>query len=332
MPPITRKGQYCAPGRGKHGHSCFTLPELRRIASTWNRTHPESSIPVHRHRSGGELWHDIDNKMKSECNNEICWTESSSLVHANPDLRRDVTKQSFRPVAPISWRTNPTEWLSTLDIHAVMKQYEYANTKFKFIGAVPVDFASPHDSGRMGQCVVQELCSINVKNWLKRGIHRMGIVFNMDAHDEPGSHWTSLYTDFDANIVLYYDSFGDRAPPEVQVLMRTLSKQLETFHDTAATMRINEQRHQFQNTECGIYSMYFIVSMLQYRNAGYENVIDAYTSFMQDGLTDKQMTRYRKVFFRTLYDSTTKEPSRRLVGGGRSRKRTRSHKRLKRKS
>lgn len=332
MPQATRKGQYCAPGRGRHGQSCFTLPELRRIASTWNRAHPESSIPVHQHRSGGSLWQDIDNKMKSECNNEICWTESSSLVQAHPELRREVAKQSFRPVAPVSWRTNPQEWLSTLDIQAVMKQYEHADTQFKFIGAVPIDFASPHDSGRMGQCVVQELCSVDVKNWFKRGIHRMGIVFNMDAHDEPGSHWTGLYADFDANVVLYYDSFGDKAPPEVQGLMQTLSNQLEAFHGTVATMRINEQRHQFQNTECGIYSMYFIVSMLQHRHAGYADVVDAYTSFVQDGLTDKQMNRYRKVFFRTLYETPTKQPSQRLVGGGRRRKPKRTRTRSKRRS
>lgn len=321
MPSRTRKGDYCAPGRGRNGGTCFTPTELRRIAIAWNKANPlHVPIATHPRRSGEALWNDIDSKMRAECTNEYCWTQRSTLTRHDPAVGGALAAKSFRPAAPVSWRANPNEWLSTTDIQAVLAQYEHAHPGFKFIGAVPVDFASPADYGGMGQCVVQELCAVDVQRWINRSIHQLGIVFNMDAHDEPGSHWTSLYADFDANVLLYYDSFGDRPPPEVQALMDKLAVQLEARHGTPPTVRANETRHQFHNTECGVYSIYFVAQMLEHRKAGFGSALDAYASYMSVGLNDKQMNRYRKVFFRTLYGDE-KGTSGGLVGGGRSRRR-----------
>ena len=320
MPSRTRKGHHCAPGRGRHGGTCFTPAELRRIATAWNKGHADQApIATHPRRSGGALWHDIDAKMRAECTNEYCWTQRPTLTRHDPAVGGALAAASFRPAAPASWRANPNEWLSTTDIQTVLAQYEHAHPGFKFVGAVPVDFASPADHGGMGQCVVQELCAVDVQRWADRDVRQLGIVFNMDAHDEPGSHWTSLYADFDANLVLYYDSFGDRPPPEVQSLMDTLAVQLEARHGVPATVRANETRHQFHNTECGVYSIYFVAQMLEHRQAGFGTALDAYASYVSDGLNDKQMNRYRRVFFRTLYGDE-KGGSGGLVGGGRRRR------------
>ena len=37
------------------------------------------------------------------------------------------------------------------------------------------------------------LCKINLKQHMNTGKHKIGSVFNLDDHDEPGSHWVSLY-------------------------------------------------------------------------------------------------------------------------------------------
>lgn len=303
---LTRRGQYCSPSRGKHGGSCFTRSELIRIAAAWNKSHNVSEhIATHRHCTGGKIWNDINERMKSECTSEYCWTQRPVVASHDPYISETLVKESFRPEMPMTWKTNPNEWLSATDIQMVLAQYERVYRGFKFIGAIPVDFASQDDSGRMGHCIVQELCNINVRQWMKQGTHKIGIVFNMDAHDSPGSHWTSMYVDLKANQVLYYDSFGDRPPSEVADLIQILMNQMEHLHGEHPIVRINEARHQFKNTECGVYSIYFIVHMLEHKQHGYDHAAMAYDKYVTDGLNDKQMNRYRKVFFRVIHGDET---------------------------
>ena len=64
---------------------------------------------------------------------------------------------------PEKWKSHPNEWLNTYDIQRVLRQYEKGRPNFLFIGAVPIDFdyqSSP------GNCIVNELCNINVENLL----------------------------------------------------------------------------------------------------------------------------------------------------------------------
>ena len=32
-------------------------------------------------------------------------------------------------------------------------------------------------------------------------------MFNLDNHDEDGSHWVSFFCDFDRNAIYYFDSY-----------------------------------------------------------------------------------------------------------------------------
>ena len=101
-------------------------------------------------------------------------------------------KKSFKPIKPKSWNSNKFEWLSTTDIENVIKQYENEYPNFRFIGAVPIDFDSTYG---VGQCIVNELCKINLKKMLLAKIFQIGIVFNLDKHDQDGSHWVSMFID-----------------------------------------------------------------------------------------------------------------------------------------
>lgn len=317
----TVAGVQCAPQRGQSG-TCFSLQELRHIAKQYNRTLRHKQLPrrrggslepiaVHHHRSKKELWMEIDARMQqtTDCATEMCWADQSTST-------APYASSAFRPAMPRSWKSNHTEWLSTTDIHKVMKQYEHAYQGFHFVGAVPVDFASPHDSGQMGKCVVQALCNVRITQWWKRGIRQIGIVYNLDAHDEPGSHWVSSFIDIEACKVYYYDSFGSESPPyEIHRFLTNVASQLSDFHgSTPCEVQTNRHRHQFKNTECGIYSMYFIASMLE--------GTQTFDDFVQHGLHDTQMNAYRTTFYNTLsdyegsalggYEGSTSE----LLGGG----------------
>jgi hypothetical protein len=136
----------------------------------------------------------------------------------------------------------------------------------------------------------------------------------------------SAYIDLEANVLHYYDSFGSEPSNEIATFMNTLSAQLTDFHDAPCAVRTNTARHQFKNTECGVYSMFFIASMLDGTS---------YDDFVANGLTDAQMNRYRKTFYSTLnrFDKTGSDSNsasnsastKGIVGGGTRTRRTHTH-------
>ena len=161
---------------------------------------------------------------------------------------------------PEKWKDNKNEWLNTLDIEAVMKQYEEKYPDFIFLGPVPIDF--DHEL-HPGMCVINELCNINLQKLLNNKKNKIGIIFNLDPHDKPGSHWVSLFADFDKeNKVYYFDSYGYKEPKEVTVLMNRLKEQADKLNKNT-TLHVNNIRHQFKNSECGVYSMNFIIQLLK---------------------------------------------------------------------
>ena len=96
-----------------------------------------------------------------------------------------------------------------------MEQYE-KNNNYKYIGAVPIDFDKKLS---IGLCVVNELCNINIKRLYLAGIRYVGAVFNLDPHDQPGSHWVSLFINLFNGGIYYFDSYGNKPPQEVNNLM-----------------------------------------------------------------------------------------------------------------
>ena len=54
-------------------------------------------------------------------------------------------------------------------------------------------------------------------------------------------------------------------------------------------MKNHPFEHQMEDTECGIYCIYFIVSMIENPN---------FKRFTNKRITDKEMEKYRHVFFR----------------------------------
>lgn len=319
----TIAGKQCAPSRS--GCSCFTLKELKSIVKHYNRSilsdHRQggsSSLIRYNTKDKKKLWADIDAKMQAttSCSTELCWAYQHPQTHA-------LISTAFRPSMPATWFTNKTEWLSTTDIQNVMKQYENSHKGFYFAGAVPVDFESPAGNGQLGKCIVQALCNVQIHRWWNQGIRQVGIVYNLDPHDEPGSHWVSSFVDLENNCVYYYDAFGTEQPYEINRFMESIASQLEEFHNEPCTVRTNDIRHQFKNTECGVYSMYFIASML-------DGV--AYDEFVTNGLNDTQMNKHRHVFYNTLrqYENGSL-PQQGMIGGGRVREYKQKKKTTKRK-
>ena len=191
-----------------------------------------------------------------------------------------VKKHTFRPKMPSSWKNNKYEWLSTDDINVVMKQYEKKYPDFRFMGTVPVDCY-------IGSSLSCELSNLDVNKVFKK-INKMGVVFNLDYSYQPGSHWVGLFVNDNKKHIVYFDSVGTPPPPEIENMMKKIKNEFKKKGKNFKII-ISRKSHQYGNTECGIYSMNFIIQMLKGKTLGQLN---------QKRIPDKAMNEMRKYLYR----------------------------------
>ena len=99
----------------------------------------------------------IKKLFSNSCDKESCWLKQKCLAE---DLDRHMVHKLFAPKMPRNWKKNPKEWLTSVDIMNIMKQYEYANNDFQFLGPSPIDYDTHIHNG---ECVWEELCEFNLK-------------------------------------------------------------------------------------------------------------------------------------------------------------------------
>ena len=242
----------CAP-HTEESFTCFTKRALINIVKAWNKHKSKDKI-IFTNTSKKKLWKKLNKKLRDKCENEYCWTEQDFLKKKSINLK----KRYFRPKMPEEWYKNDREWLNTYDIDKVMKQYELKYKDFHFLGAVPMDFDKKLG---FGSCVIDELCNINLKNLLKQGKTKLGIILNLDNHDQEGSHWVSLFCDFVKDAIYYFDSYGYKETPEIRRLMDRLKEQGSSLNKNI-DIHVNTNRHQYKTSECGVYSINFIERLL----------------------------------------------------------------------
>lgn len=272
----------CGPKRAKQLHfSCFDDKTIYKLRDLWNLRHAD--VKIHSN-DVKEIWSILQKNMSQICNKESCWLKQQ---FTNGELDKEL-KTFFAPSSPTEWKKNPNEWLTSIDIINVMKQYEDAYKCFDFIGPTPIDFDTRL---QYGECVWQELCDFNVEKQLKAGKTKIGIIFNLDPHTEDGSHWVSMFIHIKKGKgkIFFFDSVGDPAPQEVINFVKRVQKQGEQLKIPFTFDQNHPTEHQYGDSECGIYSLYFIVHMLE----------DKHTTeyFKKHILSDKYMASFRKIYF-----------------------------------
>ena len=120
------------------------------------------------------------------------------------------------------------------------------------------------------------------------GINKLGIIFNLDPHDKPGSHWVGMFIDLKKGHALFFDSYGSRPPKEVRTLMLRLDRYFENKKIKNRLVDHNKLRHQYKNSECGVYSIAFILRML----AG-----DSFKNINKNKVSDDEINQCRNVYF-----------------------------------
>ena len=245
----------CAPKQKnkKLGFTCYTSNSLHKLKKIWNMRHPDALINTNDSR---EIWDALKYYLKKTCKRESCWLKQKIFKN---NLDHELSNLTFAPPPPKEWRKKPLEWITSVEMIDVMRQYEKAYPDFEFLGPSPIDFGS-HKA--FGECVWEDICQFNLKSFLKRGIKKIGIIFNLDAHYDDGSHWIALFIDIPKGQICYFDSYGDRPPKRVKRFMRKVQKQSKGLGEEFEII-VNSRRHQFSISECGMYCLYFIIQLLK---------------------------------------------------------------------
>lgn len=241
----------CSPYAFKHhiGNTCLTNDALQTIKMKSPETKLTSSTPQ-------EMLHELYEKYP-KCKLK----EGKCLLHELSDktLQKDLMKKLYRPKKPREWSDHPNEWLSNFDIERVLRQYEEADPTFVFLGVSPVDYDTKLDDGK---CVHETICNFskNIQNMMKDGKQTFAAVFNLSRHDQDGSHWVTLYISIPDNFIFYFDSTGDKPPIYIKRLIDNIKSQINlTYYESNV-------KHQKGNSECGMYALYFIVTMITKTN------------------------------------------------------------------
>lgn len=271
------KKENCGPFKRENKFTCYNTKTLTKLKDKYNELYAHRKINTNNPK---DIWLSLRNGLEDKCNRESCW-----LNVLGDENKEKIKKITFSPKKPDSWNHNPTEWLSNFDIDYVMEQYEYYFPEFKFIGPSPIDFDAVLSNN---QCVWEELCKFNLNEYMKKGIKYIGICFNLDHHNEPGSHWVTTFIDIPGKHIYYFDSNGDPSPKEVKKLVIRVMQQGNTKNIKFKFQENSPFVHQRSNTECGMYSLYFIIYMLLYRN---------FKLFKTQRIPDDEMKYLRTILF-----------------------------------
>ena len=266
--------KYCAPGKGGDKISCLSRESLIKIINSFNQTtSPKNRLTIGK-KSKKMLWNQFRNKMAKQCKLEVCWVDQDFVKKMN-DL--DIQHHTFRPKMPTSWKRKKNTWLTTTDINLAMKQYEKVYPNFLFIGTVARD------------CPGGYMCELTGFDFTRLGkIDNVGVVYNLDPHYKGGSHWVAMNVNVKKRTINYYDSYGHKPPNEIHNFMLKIQNDLKKV-GKKMKIEYNNKRHQYGGSECGIFSMNFLINSIKGKS------IKQISSMK---LTDKKMLEMRDYLYR----------------------------------
>lgn len=272
-----------------HRGSCLTGDVLGKLIAAYNKHYPNNKIIIPTNQKRGRinvnnLWVAFAAKMDPKLT-EKEWLElpfvKSELTTAEIKKIKD---DHFRPEAPDEWKNNPRAWLSTDDIDKVLIQYTKKYPDFKYFGAVPSDFSL---KAKDGNCMISDLCAINLGQLIKEKYRFIGAVFNFDPHNKSGSHWVGMFVNIPKKEINYLDSNGYTPIPPIKQLLLTIKGQAAKL-GKKFKIQYCKKRHQYKNTECGVYAINFISSQIEGKE---------FTEIANHVIKDEAMNERRKSFF-----------------------------------
>lgn len=266
---------YCSlDQQKKRSNSCLSTEHLRTIYTLLYDT----PMPNDKYTA----WKKIEEKFrltpcsaKTDTEKELCILTDTNL--GGSSLVRRIVDEAFKPPKP----DDPNGWLSNFDIKKVMNQLEKSYNSFLFLGPVASDIED----------YVSQLTGFSIEDiYKKQGKAQIGIVYNMDTHDGPGTHWTATFIEISSKkaTVEYYDSLGNKPPEQIDNFLKTIKNNIEKMGIPTEYL-VNKINHQREDKECGVFSMSYILDRLNGKT---------FNEIISDRRNDRDMDARRNYYFR----------------------------------
>jgi len=246
-------------------------------------------------------------KVITKCDSEMCVLDSNQVRQkVDADKLKKNKETKFKHPGP----SNNTKLLSNFNIDTVLKNLTHVDKHKGFYHMVfqMIDF-----NGSMrwppSEMATTDICA----DIIEKGYNCMGVVLNTDNRSGTGKHWFCIFCDFrgsgsqqDPYTVEYFNSSGNLPLEPVLVWLNKTAKHI-SHHEFAsgakkrhcAKVVASRVRHQQSQTECGLYSLYYIWCRLNK---------EPIESFRGRPIPDAKMTEFRKHLF---YDPN--EPKKRGI-------------------
>lgn len=262
--------KFCSPSRKiNNDFTCFEYEELVEIAKAINKSKKICkkdkciiSDKIKNENSKEKLYNDIYRNLKNLDENEYNWIELEFMKNIkDKKILENIQKFTFKPPSPKS----KSSWFNTDNINLVINQYTKLYPHFTFLGAQPADISS--------------ITHIDYKK-IQKDFKSIGIVFNKDIHNLPGSHWVAVFIDNSTKTIEYFDSLGKSPNKYIYDFLNNFKEY---------NLKINKVIHQKRGTNCGVYACYFIIQRL---------LGITFRMINKRIIKDKMMTDYRGFLFR----------------------------------
>jgi Ulp1 protease family, C-terminal catalytic domain len=293
----------CSPavkGKTVDSATCYTANAAKKMKTTYNNTLASTTSHT---KIVSEEPKQIMRELKKAFSDKCSKKKEDCLVNQMPhSVKEELDEELFAPDQPAEWKKNPNEWLSNFDIADVLEQYEKAYPHFQLLGPTSIDF-NKKLSRSQKKCVDDDLCTFQLKHYLDKNKRDFGIIFNLSEHDEEGTHWVTLYIHIDDkathnSFLFFFDSIGSKAPKEVLEFVKKVKEQGKNM---GIPMRFiqNRKEHQYGDTECGMYSLYFIITMLtgEVSDTKHLSVDRRIQYFTKKRIPDKTIEKFRNKYF-----------------------------------
>lgn len=302
--------RFCSPAN-ENKKFCLSDKSLKKLVNIWN-SFQNNKITM-KNGSSSAAYKCLNDRLKKYCGSNKYWLwcdvmeilvekmtdiDTAKVAKIKRDLRV-ISKKELKPEKPMIWYKNPKTWLSNFDIQNVMVQYDQTKKyKYVFLGVFPIDFSVISQ----GKCVHSNFCFINIQRYAKLNKRFIGLITNLDKHDEPGSHWTSTFLVIDPKLqtygAYYYDSTGKNIPSYLMNFLNNVKSQCDAIYpDNTFVIYQNKKQHQYKNSECGVFSMVFQIRWINKHIVKNNN-----TSFQEivanPFINDEKMLEIRNTLFR----------------------------------
>jgi len=271
----------CAPGKyDPENKTCFSKGQLTALCEAYNKyiernKNMKNLKPIELKDDKKFLLKELTKRFEDVCHDEYCLTKQKFMDYLAHNMKKDIIDNNFLPIGP----SQQTEWLSSVDINSLMQKYEKVYPDFKFLGAIPLD------CDELSYC---SLYHLNFGKYHEKNVKYLAMIFNLDRHYQSGSHWVVVFIEFPVLTIEFCDSTGHKPKDNISKIIANYQSWVRNKFKKEAVVKINDNKYQLDNSECGVYCCNYIIRRL----AG-----EKFEDIVNHSLNFKEINSCRNVYF-----------------------------------